>query len=53
MENDLSYELEDTLLDMKWAGNENEYDKHRKVITTLNVLNDLNMVALHALEHRA
>ncbi|GFH53404.1 hypothetical protein CTEN210_09880 [Chaetoceros tenuissimus] len=48
MENDLSSVLEDTLLDMKWAGNENEYEEHRKLITS-DVLNDLNMVALHAL----
>ena len=47
MENDLSSALEDTLLDMKWAGKEEEYEEHRKLITS-DVLNDLNMVAMDA-----
>ena len=48
MENDLSSVLEDTLLDIKWVKKENEYEEHRKLITS-DVLNDSNMVALHAL----
>ena len=48
MENDLSSVLEDTLLDMKWAGKYDEYEEHRKLITS-DVLNDLNMVAMDAL----
>ena len=40
--------LEDTLLDMKWAGKEEVYEEHWKVITS-DVLSDLIMVALNAL----